>query len=91
MHNVVALLIESHLVTSLSLLIIRTPLLASTVMSTSTQDVGERTRAARTIQHAWRRRNEATAKYMTANNRWMQAVGHAELEVSRYASDFGFP
>ncbi|KAF4605129.1 hypothetical protein EYR40_003912 [Pleurotus pulmonarius] len=50
-------------------------------MSTSTQDVSQQTRAAHTIQHAWRRRNETTAKYMTANNRWMQAVGHAELEV----------
>lgn len=83
MHNVAALLIQSHLVTSLSLLIIRT-LLATAVMSTSTQDVSERARAARTIQHAWRRRNEATAKYLTANNRWMQAVGHAELEVGRH-------
>ncbi|KAF7436724.1 hypothetical protein PC9H_003557 [Pleurotus ostreatus] len=81
MHNVAALLIQSHLVTSLSLLIIRT-LLATAVMSTSTEDVSERTRAARTIQHAWRRRNEATAKYMTANNRWIQAVGHAELEFT---------
>ncbi|KAJ8462858.1 hypothetical protein ONZ45_g17789 [Pleurotus djamor] len=45
--------------------------------------------AARTIQRTWRKRNDATSKYMTTELRWTDAIEDAKLKTSRDAAERG--
>ncbi|KAJ8520108.1 hypothetical protein ONZ45_g3000 [Pleurotus djamor] len=46
-------------------------------------------KAASTIQRTWRKRNDATSKYMTTELRWTDAIEDAKLKTSRDAAERG--
>ncbi|KAL0951312.1 hypothetical protein HGRIS_008018 [Hohenbuehelia grisea] len=54
-----------------------------------TADDDERVPAAIRIQRFWRQKNNVTARYMTTDLRWLDAVEHAKLQVHRNAAAEG--